>query len=237
MREKVTAYTIATVIKNEQVGSLKEGILMLYSLFECSEEVPTTVRADAAPGFRLLTRDRSLLAKNITIELGHEKNVNKNPVAEVSLSELHNILARRYPEQRGIAETELVMSVNELNSKLRDKNLSAKELWARRCQFTGKKVNVDDKELIEGVQKRRERSHAPSARCKARGAASKTPPVVKFGDVIYLAHDRSKLRPRESCLVVEVNDTHCFVQKFVEDQLRARRYTVRLENCLKAPAR
>ena len=82
----------------------------------------------------------------------------------------------------------------------------------------------------------RKRSHTPSARCKARGAASKTPPTVKVGDVVYLAHDRSKLRPRESYLIVEINDTHCLLQKFVQDQLRARRYTVRLDDCLRAPA-
>ena len=58
----------------------------------------------------------------------HEKNANKNPVAERSLSELHNILARLYSEPQGITETELVMNVNELNSKQRDRNLIAKEL-------------------------------------------------------------------------------------------------------------
>ena len=49
---------------------------------------PTAVvRVDPAPGFKALRDDEILLRHGIAIEIGREKNANKNPVAERAVQE------------------------------------------------------------------------------------------------------------------------------------------------------
>ena len=49
---------------------------------------PAIIQTDPAPGFKVLVNDKSLHQHRITLELGHAKNPNKNPVAERAIQAL-----------------------------------------------------------------------------------------------------------------------------------------------------
>ena len=71
------------------------------------------------------------------------------------------------------------------------------------------------------------RSFESSAKYKGRGKTSELKPVVSVGEIVYLYVDRSKSKTRDKYLVIKVEGDFAIVQKFVGNQLRARKYRVR----------
>ena len=59
---------------------------------------PAVLRSDPASGFRHLVHDDTLRAMNLQIEVGDEKNPNKNPVAESALQEIRTELVKLQPK-------------------------------------------------------------------------------------------------------------------------------------------
>ena len=55
------------------------------------------VRSDNASAFQSLLNDDQLKLRNISIELGRVKNVNKNPIGEKCVQELEEELCRIKP--------------------------------------------------------------------------------------------------------------------------------------------
>jgi hypothetical protein len=55
------------------------------------------IRTDPAPGFKAFADDDTLKQHRISIEIGHAKNPNKNPVAERTVQEVVSELLHRYP--------------------------------------------------------------------------------------------------------------------------------------------
>jgi hypothetical protein len=223
MRENVSSYTLATIIPDEKSISIRDGLVRLCSLYGHNTECPIAVRTDPAPAFRSLSTDRILTSKNITVVLGHEKNVNKNPIAERAISELHECLRRTQSKSGPVTETELIAVVGDLNNKLRLGGLSSSEIWTQRCQFTRKPLPINDKELISEKLSHRVSDHPASAKYKARGAKSKRTPNINIGSLVYLYVDGTKLARRDRYIVVSRDGEHFMVQKFVSNQLRGRR--------------
>lgn len=58
------------------------------------------VRTDPAPGFQALANDPIPKSHRISIELGHFKNANKNPVAERAVQEVREHILRINPTAR-----------------------------------------------------------------------------------------------------------------------------------------
>ena len=236
LRESVSAFTDATIIVNERSETLKESLPMLLHRFRSPLGHHATVRTDPASSLRSLATDKCLRSSNISIELGDEKNVNKNPISEKGIEELRSEIVKLQPQGGKISPLVLSQAVSNLNSRIRQNKLSAYEVWTARDMSTGAVLKLNDTELIKNKVKQRMKDHAPSAKYKARGHTQTPPITCKRGDIVYLIVDRDKSRSRDKYLVVDVNKDYATVQKFTGLQFRARKYRVKLTDIITVPS-
>ena len=235
MRENITAYTYARVINNEKHTTLRDAIITACSELKPRYGPVATVRVDPASACRALLNDTILEENSIHLELGREKNVNKNPIAERCIREIHAELNRIQPGGGLISDTVLAQAVSAINSRIRSGGLSSKELWTHRDEFTGDQIPVNDQEMIKRRIKDREKSHLHSAMFKARGKSQPTYPKVAVGDLVYVNSDRVKTKQRERYIIISVEGNLVKIRKFIGNQLRSRIYTVNLGDILTIP--
>ena len=178
IRENVSSLTDATLINDEKGISLKRGLIKLMSKLHPPSSPPVSVRVDPGTGFQSISKDLELSQHGIHIEIGNAKNINKNPIAEKSISELHGEIARLQPSGGAITDVTLALAIGNLNSRIRKLGLSSIEVWTQRDMNTGEQIPLSDRELVIQKHKQRCENHQPSAYYKSRQKLSSTPPVV-----------------------------------------------------------
>jgi hypothetical protein len=196
------------------------------------------IRTDPAPGFVGLRADAVLKQHRITLDIGRIKNVNKNPVAEKAVLELEEELLRQVPGGGSCSSITLATATARLNSRIRQRGLSAREMFTQRDQFTGHQLPIKDRELIMSQHELRVKNHPHSERSKMRGAPRGKPVTsepISIGDLVYVKADRNKSQARERYLVISIVDDWCYIRKFVGSQLRSTSYKVKLSDCYKVP--
>ena len=87
LRETVTSYTCSLFLENERLQTLRDAIIELCLEMRPMDGHPAVIRTDPAPSFKVLLNDPLLKKHRVTIELGHPRNPNKNPVAERAVRE------------------------------------------------------------------------------------------------------------------------------------------------------
>ena len=97
VRENISAFTAAKLVDNEQAAVLKEGLLILFSQLRSGCGPSVKVRIDPAPGWRSLVAANALVNSGIDLEIGSEKNKNKNPIIDKAIRELHPEINRIDP--------------------------------------------------------------------------------------------------------------------------------------------
>ena len=230
IRENVSSFTFAQIITDERAHTLKRALIIALSDMLSGTGPDITVRADPGSGWRALQSDKELLSKGIRLQLGHEKYKNKNSIVDKAISELHSEINRVHQNSGKITEITLAEAVSNMNNRIREPGLSAREIWLKRDQFTGCQLPVDDKILLENKYANRQKSHHASAKHQARG---KTHPVftdIHIGDLVYINSERDKTKPKDRYIVLEVSRNPPYdvkVQKFVGAQLRSRIYDVK----------
>ncbi len=233
VRECVTSFTGALLIDDERKATLCDGIVRLC-IGLCPLNGPfATVRTDPAPGFSALAKDTVLAQYRLAIEVGDAKNINKNPVAERAIQELQGEILPLEPHCGVVTPLLLSVAVARLNSRIRSRGLSAREMLLQRDQFSLEQLPVHDRELIALQHAHRLANHPHSVKAKAplsRGAPSLD---ICPGDLVYLYSDRNKSRARSRYLVISSDGMWCNVRKFTGSQLRRASYRVRLTDCYK----
>lgn len=230
LRENVSAFTATCLIPDETGPSYRDGIVVLMSRLRSNHGHSVRIRVDPAPGLRSITSDKVLSRLGISLEIGDEKNVNKNPIAEHAISELHGQLLRLQPSGGPSSISTLAQATSNMNSCLRESGLSATEIWTQRDQYSGEQLPLSDRRIIHERVQQRIASHASSEKYKARGQTTPIYPKVKIGDLVYIHNDRDKTKFRDRYIVISIAHPYCFVQKFVGRQLRSHRYRVHLSN-------
>ena len=225
VREYVTSYSQAKLVKDEKAVTIKEGLIMLTSELIPKAGPKAVIKVDPASACRSLVGNTELLKQGIILELGHPKYKNKNPVGERGIRELHSEI-NRILEGTVITAKILSAAVASLNSRIRREGLSSWEMWTHRCQFTGAQLPVEDLDLINSQEQQKKLSHTSSAVSKSRGKSQCPYPHISRGQIVYINSDRSKLKRRDRYIVKEVGEDDCKLQKFTGHQLRARVYTV-----------
>lgn len=236
LRESISSFTDATLIHDETAATLRDGIITLASRLRSPLSQPAIIRTDPASGLRSLLNNDSLKAFNMSLEIGDEKNINKNPIAEKAIEELRAELVRLQPLGGKISPLTLSRAISNLNGRIRHNKLSAFEVWTQREMSTGDTLKLNDTDLINNKVGQRVKQHASSAKYKARGDTNIKTVAVKKGDIVYLYSDRNKSRSRDKYLVVGVGEDHAFVQKFTGNQLRSRQYRVKRTDLITVPS-
>ena len=133
IRDVHSSFTVAEIIPGETANALQSALITTTTnlrLPQCS------VRIDNAPGFNSLRNDQQLCAHGISLDFGRTKNVNKNPVGEKANSELEIELLKIDPTGAPVSNVTLQNAVHALNSRIRNRGLSAREILFCRDQIT-----------------------------------------------------------------------------------------------------
>lgn len=236
VRESVTGFTLTSLIPDETAASLESALVSLCSLLRSPDGPPVTVRVDPAPGFVRLQSSEALRQVGVELEIGRIKNPNKNPIAEHAIGELRDELKRANPDGGSVSASLLSLVTSRLNSRLRRGGMSAREMLFSRDQFTNSAFDITDLELIANQNASRVENHRHDYTSKSRTKRPLQSAQVQVGDLVYLAQDRDKCRPRDRYLVIAVSDQWCEIRKFTGSQLRAKTYKVRLDECFHIPS-
>jgi hypothetical protein len=172
---------------------------------------------------------------NIEVIPGDSKNVNKNPVAERAVREVEDEILKIQTSEREITPSILAQATMAVNNKIRYTGFSANELLTNTNSLTGEKLQLDDKKLSDMQYENRQKVHDSSAKYKATSRGSKNiNPIVKKGDLVMVKSDKSKFEARKQYVVVEVDEENraVIVQKFVDNQIRAKKYKVKIEQII-----
>jgi len=194
------------------------------------------VRVDPAAGFVALRNDSTLAQHGIQLEFGRTKNPNKNPVAERAIQELEDELLRDTHGGATITAMKLAVVTARLNSRIRSRGLSSREMWTQRSQFTNEQLPMSDLDLIESQHRAREINHRHSERSKSHGVPISPDHQIQPGDLVYLLADKSKLHARERYLVTSTDEQWCVIKKFNGPQLRNTSYKVKCSECMVIPS-
>ena len=185
-----------------------------------------TIKVACTPSLRSLRNDAQLLALGIEIDLGNEKNPNKNPVADKAIQELELELLKLTSSSSPVSAACLVQAICNLNSRIRHSNLSAKEMLLGRDQIDGRRLCFSDKYLSSQQNALRISNHVSSAKSKARGGLVARKENIAVGSLVFIKHEGSKFNPRESYVVVEIRDGLVRVQKMNNGKFFSRQYEV-----------
>ena len=235
LRECVTSYTVTCLLDDERQDTLRDALLRLCVELRPLDGPPAVIRTDSAPGFAALRNDQQLRDLRLTLELGRVKNPNKNPVAERAIRELEDEIVRRDPAGGKISALTLSLATARLNSRLRSRGLSAREMWTQRDQFTHSQIPVLDSDLIKAQNAQRLANHPYSERSKTPSRLQPHGAALQVGDLVYLKSDRDKTSARPRYLVTSTDGEWCNIRKFVGSQIRKSSYRVQMLECMKVP--
>ena len=235
VRETSTSFTAACLLDDERRDSIRSGLLRLCLELRPLSGPPSVIRVDPAPGFASLYGDEILRQYGFAVEVGRVKNPNKNPVAEKCVAELGDELLRVCPEGGTITPLSLAVATANLNTRIRNRGLSAREMWLQRDQFTNVQIPFSDLQVVRQQHSLRLGNHPASERSKAHGCSPRRAMPVQVGDLVYITSDGSKTHARNRYLVVSVDGLWCNVRKFTGSQLRSTSYRVKLSECYRVP--
>ena len=210
IRDVHSSFTVASVIPDETATALQSALITTTASLRsplCS------VRVDTAPGFQSLKNDPQLTAHGITLDFGRVKNANKNPVGEKCNQELELELLQIDPTGAPVSAVTLQDAVHMLNSRIRNRGLSAREILFCRDQVTSMPLNVSDNVLRQSQENTRNENHLPSAKSKSRDNIPATPAKVNVGSLVYIKKEGDKSKARESYMVMGVQGHLGILQK------------------------
>ena len=224
-RDIFSSYTTAVFIPNEKANSLCFALLTTTSHLRAPSSI---IRIDAAPGFQSLKADKTLSSYGITLDFGRIKNKNSNATIDKGIQELENELLRIEREGKALTPLALEEALNRLNTRIRSRGLSSKEIILRRDQSSGKEIDVKDSTLSHQHDHLRQQNHLPSALSKARGGNIAQNANVQVGDLVFVKHEGSKYKTRDQYIVTNITGCTATVQKFNGSNFASRKYDLPL---------
>ena len=218
-----SSFTTAAHIKDESHPTLRSALLANTSLFRSKS---CSVRVDNASGFKALLGDDTLLSHGMTLDFGRTKNPNKTAVADKCAQELELELLKRNPAGGPCSPEELQEAVLTLNSRIRNRGLSAKEILLQRDQHTGEQLNFDARELIDQQMLLRSKNNIASAASKSKGGKPANACDVAIGKLVYLKCEGDKTKGRERYIVTGITGNNVLLQKISGRLFSAKKYEV-----------
>lgn len=209
-------------------------IALVTCIIETMPDSGALVQVDCATAFQTLKaesdNDGSILKKlKIKVDLGRSHNKNKNPVAENAIKEFHKESLRICPRGGPLSEIERAMVTKSMNSRIRNRGFSPKEIAFQRDQVTNQVKPISDTEMADKQYIQRKLMHPVDV---------SEPNQFKVGENVFLKNDKSKLRSREMYKIVDVfnenNECWATLQKS-DSQFRAKDYKVKTSEIFSVP--
>ena len=232
-REKLSQFTITKIILDETADTLRDAIVA--AVLDYMPEQGSIIQVDCSTGLQTLAAecnmDNSILYRlGIKIDLGRVHNVNKNPIAENAIREFHKERLRLKSNAGPINEIERAMITKNMNSRIRTRGLTAKEMALQRDQISNKSKPVDDIKLAtEQLNDRLDNHPKHVTVSKYRFAV---------GDNVFLKKGKSKLKGRDMYKITNlflIGEEEWATINKSEWQLRNKRYDVKISELIPVP--
>ena len=156
-------------------------------------------------------------------------------MAERAVQELETELLRQDPLGGAVSEVTLSVATANLNSRIRSRGLSFREMWSQQDQFSNRQLPMSDEDLLTKQHDQRLINHPHGMKSKAPLALPRPTPGNEVGDLVYIHSDRNKSRTRDRYLVTNVEGAFCNVRKFIGSQLRSTSYRIKKSECYHVP--
>ena len=231
-REKLSQFSTSCIIQDEKADSLRDALVKC--IIETIPDNGALVQVDCATAFQTLKaeseNDGSILKKlKIKVDLGRSHNINKNPIAENAIKEFHKESLRICPRGGPLSEIERAMVTKSMNSRIRNRGFSPKEIAFQRDQITNQFKPISDSEMAEKQYLQRRLQHPVDV---------PKPKQFTVGENVFLKNDKSKLKSREMYKIVDIynenNECWATLQKF-DSQFRAKDYKVKTTEIFSVP--
>ena len=225
-RDVFSSFTSASLISDETADILRSSLISQTAFLRKDQ---STIRVDNAPGFQSLKNDKILQEHGITLDFGRVKNPNKNPVAEKAIQEFEKEILRIDASGAPISDSTLAAVIHQLNSRIRNRGLSAWEILFRRDQVTNEALSVDDQLLSSQQSSIREKNHGPSAKSKATTSTITRKPIP-IGSLVYIKSEGTKFKGRERYIVMNIRNDMTTLQKINGSLFSSKRYDIPLHD-------
>ena len=226
LTDTFSTFVTGCIIPDETSSTLKNSMIASISSIRPNPQTNVTVRTDNASGFKSLCGDSDLQQLRVSIDLGRTLNKNKNPVVDKSINELITELLKVCPEGGKITPVILSYAINTLNSRIRNRGLSAWEILFQRDQHTFEPLDISDSLLATEQCNIRSKNQITSAYSKSHQAADAKVLTTSPGSLVYLKSDGDKNKSRERYIVVSASDGFYVIQK-LNRSLRNVKYKVK----------
>ena len=209
-RDVHSSFTCASILTDETGNSLRNGLLITLS----NIRAPTcSTQVDNAPGFTSLLDDPILTKHGIMMDFGRVKNKNANAVIDKGIQELEREMIQVDPNGGPLTAVQLQLVVETLNTRIRNRGLSAKEILFQRNQYTNDQITLNDTELAAQQRHICEHNHDASAVSKSRGKPPSTQSNFHVGDLVFIKDEGHKNKARERYIITKIDDKYVFLQK------------------------
>ena len=199
-RDAFSDFVTTSILKSEKVEDLKEGLVAVTSAVRKNAFI--TIKTDNAPGFKSMhSKDQDLSKLGITLELSDVTNKNGVAIVDKAIQELEKEIRIVSPESQPLSSSELARATLALNSRIRNRSLSAYEIMFSREQTTGSNIALDDKELSGKKFAYKQINHGHSEKSKFHKAPESKSAKAERGDFVHIKTDGSKHKSRELYLV------------------------------------
>ena len=172
----MTSFTVTTLLEDERHYTLRDAIICLCIQMRPLDRPPAVGCTDPASGFKALTEDQQLKHHRITLDLGHPKNRNKNPMTERAVQEFENKLLRHDPLEGPVSLLTLAVATTNLNACIRSHGLSSRKKQTQGDQFSNDQIPLHNQSIIVKQHEQRATNHPTARRQRPpfRGAAQLT---------------------------------------------------------------
>ena len=156
----------------------------------------------------------------------------KNPVGEKCNQELEAELLRLDPSGNSVSNVMHQDAVHLLNTRVRNRNLSAKELLFCRDQITQQPLNVNDVDVSCKQQELRNKNHLPSALSKSNKRSTPPESVFDIGALVHIKHEGDKFKARQQYIITAKQGDNATLQKLNGSKFMSKKYIVPFEHLL-----
>ena len=231
-RENLSQFTFTKLIPDETTETLMNAII--ESVIELMPITGCTVRVDPCPAFQSLAHslsDNLLSRYNIKLDIGRVHNKNKNPIAENCIKEFRKEKIRLKQSGGPISDLERILITRNINLRIRNRGLSAKEMCLKRDISSNKHIDVSDSTLCENQYKKKQKSNAPKKNLNEDSLNHQ----FKKGDRVIIKNDLNKYRGREEYIISNfktIDQVTWAVLRKSEKSFRDKTYDLKLSEIL-----
>ena len=212
-RDLFSSFTTAAIIKTEQAECLLRGIITCLSTIRSRGQI--LVRTDSATGFQALSNNPSLDKLNIKLETTDPANKNSIATVDNAIKELEQELCKISPHDPACNDTVLTLALESMNSKIRSRGLSAKEIVFSRDNYTNKNISLDDERLAQQqlINKSIDNKHSQNVKFAKSNNQQED---IKKGDTVAFTRKTDKTRSRDIYLVTNVMKDKLQINKIMK---------------------